>query len=77
MIKYYKERESGDYLCVDASTLSYFLENFSHNACEGRSTCIEGNPHSICTCSMDVDYLKDNCVRVKRSQVPKDYLEMF
>ena len=76
-MRYFKEKKTGDFLCVDMSTLSYYLQTQGKSMVEGRATAIANLPSSICTTSMHLDYLKKNCKQVKKSQVPQEYLEMF
>lgn len=76
-MQYYKEKETSDFLCVDMSTLSYYQQTQGKNYVEGRATAIENLSSSVCTTAVSLDYLKHNCERVKKSEVPKEYLERF
>ena len=76
-MRYYREKETNDFLCVDMSTLSYYQQTQRKNYVEGRATAIENLPTSVCTTGISLDYLRKNCQRVSKSQVPKEYLEMF
>lgn len=76
-MQYYQEKETGDFLCADMSTLSYYLQTQGKSMVEGLAIAIANLPSSICTISMHLDYLEKNCKRVKKSQVPQEYLEMF
>lgn len=76
-MQYYQEKETVDFLCVDMSTLSYYQQTQGKSMVEGRATAIANLPSSVCTISIHLDYLKKDCKRVKKSQVSKEYLEMF
>lgn len=73
-LKYYQER-NGDYLCVDPSTLEYYLTNIGKAQMEGRATAIKHNVHSVCTTGISLDFLKRKCKRVRKIDIPKEWLE--
>lgn len=72
--KYYQE-PNGDYLAVDPSTAGYYY-NLGKREVEGRATALAGSVSSVCTVGIALAFL-ETCKRVKRADVPREWLEMF
>lgn len=70
MIRYYQERDTGDYLGIDTETNRYYLDIFGKDHFEGRATAIAGQVGSICTTGICREYLQKKCKRVARQDVP-------
>ena len=75
-MRYYQEKYSTDYLCIDEKTNDYYLKTLGEDAFEGRSTALRNNITSVCTGTISRSFLKD-CKRVKKFDVPKEWLEKF
>lgn len=77
MLRYYKE-PNGDYLAVnmDAAYVTRHAANSEFEILEGRATAIAGLISSVCTTGISGAFLS-GCKRVKRSQVPNEWLEQF
>ena len=73
MIAFYREH-NGDYLAIDTSTNAYYLDVFGKDHFEGRATAIEGLVGSVCTTGTSRKYLRGNCERVARANVPAEWL---
>jgi hypothetical protein len=73
MIRYYREKDTGDYLCIDASTARYYLDIFDKDLFEGRATAIGGQVGSVCTTSISRQYLRKKCKWVAKSKVPAEW----
>ena len=73
MILYYQE-SNGDYLAIETSTNSYYRRNFGKDHFEGRATAIARQVGSVCTTGIARDFLKANCRRVAKADVPADWL---
>lgn len=43
-MQYYQEKETGDFLCADMSTLSYYLQTQGKSEVEGRATAFANLP---------------------------------
>lgn len=70
MILYYREH-NGDFLAIDTSTNSYYLRIFGKDHFEARATAIERQVGSVCTTAVSREFLRTNCMRVARANVPK------
>jgi hypothetical protein len=78
MILYYREIESGDYLCADHSTKSYYLRTSGDEELrQCRATAITKEIGSVCTCTIFLAYLRTKCKRVPKSKVPKVWLRVL
>jgi len=76
-LKYYQERnKSGDYVSVDPSTLDYYLKLGKAHV-EGRATAIRGQVSSVCTVGLSLDFLRRKCRRVRKADVPAEWLEVL
>jgi hypothetical protein len=71
MVLFYREKRSRDYLAIDSSTNGYYLTNFAQDHFEGRATAIAGQIGSVCTTGISREYLKTQCRRIARKQVPQ------
>ena len=71
---YYRE-PNGDYLAVDNSTAAYY-QRLGKNQLEGRASAVAGSVSSVCTTGVGLAFL-ETCKRVKRAEVPKEWLKMF
>lgn len=71
MIYYYQER-NGDFLAIDTSTNAYYL-SFAKDHFEGRATAIAGHVGSVCTTGISRDFLKQECRRISKGQVPAEW----
>jgi hypothetical protein len=69
---FYRERDSGDYLAVFPAESTY---RDGQRVCDGRATAIAGLLTSVCTTGIGDRYLRGNCTRVRRRQVPADWLK--
>lgn len=76
-LEYYKEIDTGDYLCVDVKSIDIYIKELGKFQYEGRATAIANMPTSICTTTMSKGFIEKDCVKVKKSEVPAEYLEMF
>lgn len=68
MIIYYKE-DNGDYLAID-NQLKDCSSNFS-----GRATAIANQVTSVCTTGISIEFLKENCKKIGKNKVPKEWLK--
>jgi len=77
-LKYYQERnKSGDYISVDPSTLDYYIKNGLGAQMEGRATAIRGSVTSVCTIGLSLEFLHNKCRRVRKADVPAEWLEVL
>lgn len=74
MIRYYRERD-GDYLAIETSTNEYYWRCFGKDHFEGRATAIAGQVGSVCTTAVSREFLRRECKRVARSNVPSEWLK--
>lgn len=75
-LKYYQEQDkAGDYLSVDPSTLDYYLKFTGKAEMEARATAIKGSVSSVCTTAVSVRFLQTKCHRVRKSDIPAEWLE--
>lgn len=82
MIIYYKDNqtEEPDYLSIDTKTKDWQYENsrFGQRKIavmyEGRASAIQGIPSSVCTTGINADYIKQQCKRIAKKQVPEVWL---
>lgn len=76
---YYQEKDSGDYLCIDERSWRYYKQIYPQDSrrYEGRATAITGQVSSVCTTSLTIEYLRENCKRVLKKDIPQDWLEML
>lgn len=72
MICYYREF-TGDYLAIDTATNAYYRATIGNDHFEGRATAIEGQVGSVCTTGISRAYLRQNCRRVAKADVPAEW----
>lgn len=72
MIRYYKEKD-GDYLLVNFGSK---WKSEGRMFFDARASAIPNDPSSVCTCSVDIDYLKE-CKKVLKRDVPKEWISQF
>lgn len=76
-LKYYQERnKSGDYVSVDPSTLEYY-RNIGKDQMEGRATAIQGDVNSVCTTGLSLEWLRSKCRRVRKADIPQEWLDVL
>ncbi len=73
MILYYRER-NGDYLTIDAGTNRYYRTTFGKDHFEGRATAIASLVTSVCTTSISREFLRTQCKRTPKAEVPANWL---
>lgn len=77
-LKYYQEQDkAGDYLSVDPSTLDYYARIGQPGYIEARATAIHGDMYSVCTTSVHIMHLRKKCHRVRKVDIPKEWLEVL
>lgn len=74
-LKFYKEKETGDYLCVDLDTNSYYKRNLGKDYFEGRAVSIINQPSSICTTGISREFIVQDCEEITKKDVPINYLK--
>lgn len=72
MILYYQEG-NGDYLAIDTSTNHFHRTVFGKDHYEGRATAIASLVSSVCTTSISREFLREECNRVPKANVPSDW----
>jgi hypothetical protein len=72
VICYYREN-TGDFLATDTATNTYYWTNFRKDHLEGRATAIEGQVGSVCTTGISREFLRLNCRRVAKANVPAEW----
>ena len=72
MICFYREH-NGDFLAIDTSTNRYYLRTFGKDHFEGRATAIVSLIGSVCTTGISRAFLRENCKRVAKAQVPREW----
>jgi len=71
-LKYYQEQgRHGDYLSVDPQSAGYYR----YDTLEARATAISGVVSSVCTTSVDLNFLRTKCHRVRKADIPANWLE--
>jgi len=75
-LKYYQEQDKhGDYLSIDPTSIDYYLKTTGKSEYEARATCIAGDVTSVCTCAVSTHFLQTKCHRVRKADIPKEWLE--
>lgn len=77
-LKYYQERnKAGDYLSVDDSedARKYYRDIGQGNIREARCTAIQGDVTSVCTAGVSLEFLRSKCRRVRKADIPAQWLE--
>lgn len=66
-LRYFKEKESGDYGAIVSKpdVLGYW----------GRATCLTGDPTSMSTTRLGLDFLRDSVRIVSKKSIPKKWLK--
>lgn len=44
---------------------------------EARATAIKGVLTSVCTTAVSIEFLRDKCHRVRKADIPKEWLEVL
>jgi hypothetical protein len=71
-LKYYQEQDKhGDYVSVDPSP------NACYGHFEARCTAIAGDVTSVCTVGVSRQWLQKHCHRVRKADIPKQWLEVL
>lgn len=73
MLRYYREKETGDYLLVDWN--SPIHRSRFETRWQARATCQAKNIYSINTTSIDKGFLRFECKAVAKRNVPSEWLE--
>lgn len=77
-LKYYQEQDkTGDYLSIDPTTLDYYIRTQGKAMFEARATAIAGLRESVCTTSVHIDWLRGHCHRVRKADIPAEWLEVL
>jgi len=77
-LKYYQEQDKhGDYVSVDPSTADYYAKIGQPGKLEARCTAIAGEMSSVCTSSVDIQWLQRHCHRVRKADIPMEWLEVL
>ena len=72
MIHYYRET-NGDFLAVDTDSNRHYLRLYGKDHFEGRATAIEGQVGSVCTTGVSREFLRKQCKRVAKRNVPAEW----
>lgn len=72
MILYFQEN-NGDFLAIDTSTNSYYVRCYGKDYFEGRATAIAEQVGSVCTTAVSRNFLRTNCKRVAKRNVPSEW----
>lgn len=72
MIQFFQEK-NGDFLAIDMTTNAYNRRNFGRDHFEGRATAIAGLVGSVCTTGISREFLRTECRRVAKAQVPVEW----
>lgn len=72
MILYFREN-NGDYLAIDSATNSYYLRLCGKDHFEGRATAITNQVGSVCTTGIAREFLRANCKRIGKANVPAEW----
>jgi hypothetical protein len=74
-LKYYQEQDKvGDYVSVYPSTAEYYARRGMPNILEARATAIHGEVSSVCTVSVSRAWLASKCHRVRKADIPAEWL---
>lgn len=76
MILYYRER-NGNFLAIDTSTNCYHRKMFGNDYYEGRAAAIASLVSSVCSTSISREFLRKECKRVPKANVPSDWLRVI
>ena len=77
-LKYYQERDkAGDYVSVNPETAEYYRTIGQPSLLEARATAIKGLVSSVCTTSVSVNWLRSHCRRVRKADIPKEWIELL
>lgn len=75
-LKYYQEH-SGDYISVDPEAAEYYASIGQPGMLEGRATAIKHEVSSVCTTGLSLAFLRRKCHRVRKSDIPAEWLEVL
>lgn len=76
-LKYYQEQDkAGDYVSVDPSSADYYRK-LGKNELEARVAAVQGLVSSVCTTSVSLEWLRSKCHRVRKADIPKDWLAVL
>lgn len=73
MILFYREQDTGDYLAIDTDTNVYHRQVLYKDHFEGRATAVAGQVGSVCTTGISREFLRKNCKRVAKANVPANW----
>ena len=77
-LKYYQERDkAGDYVSVNPETAEYYRTIGQPDLLEARATAIKGAVSSVCTTALSVNWLRTRCRRVRKLDIPKEWLDVL
>lgn len=77
-LKYYQEQDKhGDYVSVDPSTLEYYTSIGKPGHFEARCTAIAGEVTSVCATSVHITWLQKHCHRVRKADIPQEWLDVL
>jgi hypothetical protein len=77
-LKYYQEQDKhGDYVSVDPGSADYYRSIGQPGHLEARCTAIAGCVGSVCTTSVSLDFLRSKCRRVRKADIPKEWLDVL
>lgn len=71
-VEFYREINGGDYLAVEVGTQGYYRDH-GKDEMQGRAAAIAGDPSSVCTTGIGLEYLAEKCVRVARADLPLEW----
>lgn len=74
MYRYYHDPIDDSYLAVNFDTADYYHRIGQPRIREARATCLAGDPMSICTTGLSIDWLAENCTPVRKADVPAEWL---
>jgi hypothetical protein len=77
-LKYYQEQDkAGDYVSIDPTTNDYYLNHCAKDHFEGRATAMHGDVTSVCTTGISREWLNKKCHRVRKADIPKEWLAVL
>ena len=77
-LKYYQEQDkNGDYVSVDPATADYYDNIGQYGILAARVTAIAGCRESVCTSSVSLQWLQKHCHRVRKSDIPVEWLDVL
>jgi len=77
-LKYYQEQDkAGDYLSIDPTSLDYYMRTQGKALFEARATAIKGSVTSVCTTAVSMQFLQHKCHRVRKADIPPEWLKVL